>query len=62
MVRLSRRFAATTVCKSHVCAFLARAGFRPARGARGRAVCEPLRRRRVDSTALSRSVLESSRN
>eukprot|EP00974_Lingulodinium_polyedra_P021401 2067433-Lingulodinium_polyedra.AAC.1 len=56
MVRLNRRFAAAVFRKSRACAFHARAGFRSARGARGRAVCKPVRRLRAWQSVAWRGV------
>eukprot|EP00974_Lingulodinium_polyedra_P132289 11221156-Lingulodinium_polyedra.AAC.1 len=61
-MRLSRPCAVAAVRKSHACAFHVRAGVQSARGVRERAVCEPLRRRNVDSTASLRRVFEALRN
>eukprot|EP00974_Lingulodinium_polyedra_P047811 4589420-Lingulodinium_polyedra.AAC.1 len=57
--RSTQCFAVAAARASRVCARRAWAGFRSARGTRGRAVCEPLRRRNVASTASQRSVPET---
>eukprot|EP00974_Lingulodinium_polyedra_P100215 9707740-Lingulodinium_polyedra.AAC.1 len=53
IMRSNQSCAVIPVCKSHVCAPHARAGFRSARGARERAIYEPLRRRNVDGAFKS---------
>eukprot|EP00974_Lingulodinium_polyedra_P103653 10033203-Lingulodinium_polyedra.AAC.1 len=59
MMRSNRPSAATTARKSHPRAFHANAC---AQGARARAICEPLRRQTVDSSASLRTVSNTVRN